>query len=124
MNDIKVSVDFALQGRVQLTQEEAVTLEKENVGTGFNKESLTYYNPAIKKKETINYSTLKHKSIQQTLNITKGSYKYLISKESCPTGVTMFIWGKLNAKERLKKHFELIAQDLNATLKGFTVFPD
>lgn len=124
MDDIKVSVDFILQGRIQLTQEEAKSLEKENIGSGFNKESLTFCNPTSKQKETIRFSTRKQKTIIQTLNITKGSYKYLTSKESCPNSTTMFIWGKMNAKQRLTEHFKLLALDFNATLKGFTVFPE
>lgn len=124
MDDIKVSVTFTLQGRVLLTQEEANTLEKENVGYGYNSESVTIYNHQQKKKETFTFKTRKQRIITQTLNIGKEAYLYMISKDSCPSGITMFIWGKLNKQKRLEEHLKLIAKQLNGTLKEFFIFDD
>lgn len=124
MKEIKVSANFVLQGRTLLAQEEAETLEKEKSGNGFNREQVIIYDHNQKKKLTFGFSTRKQKTITQTLNIDKTAYAYMTSKESCPTSTTMFVWGKLNKQERLKKHLELIASSLCGILKDFVVFDD
>lgn len=123
MSEIKVSVSITLQGGVMLTQAEAKQLEKEKAGTGFD---ITKLKVEDKKgnKDALSIKTRKYKSCSQSINMSKEAYDYMTSKDSCLPNIKSYVWAKMNKKQRLEAHLDLVCKALKGTSYTYKVFDD
>lgn len=123
MSEIKISVSITLPGSVMLTQDEAAHLEKEKAGMGYE---LTKLKVEGKKGnfDMLHIRTRKCKTCTQSINMSKEAYTYMVSKDSCPTGIKPFVWNKMKAKERLEAHLALLCKDLGGISYTYKVFDD
>lgn len=123
MSEIKISVSIALPGGVMLTQAEAKQLEKEKTGTGFD---ITKLKVEDKKgnKDVLSIKTRKYKSCSQSINMSKEAYDYMTSKDSCLPNIKSYVWAKMNKKQRLEAHLDLVCKALKGTSYTYKVFDD
>lgn len=123
MNEIKISVSIILPGSVMLTQAEAKQLEKEKTGTGFD---ITKLKVEDKKgnKDVLSIKTRKYKSCSQSINMSKEAYDYMTSKDSCLPNIKSYMWAKMNKKQRLEAHLDLVCKALKGTSYTYKVFDD
>lgn len=125
MNEIKVSVSIILQGRVLLTQEEAETLEKEQPGTGFENHTQIVTDSKNKKnKHIIHYSTVKQKTVMQSIKFCKEAYKYMTAKDYCPEWEKMKNWSTMSKKQRLESHIKRLMEHLGGISYSYKIFED
>ena len=117
MNEIKVSLTVALQGRVPMSGEESPVNSKE--------ESVSVYNEISKRFEKIKIRVKKCKPAQQVLNISDEAYKEMISN-SVPYGFngTSFEWKKYKKNEKLIWHLQEIAESLGGEILSYHVYND
>lgn len=123
MSEIKISVSITLPGGVMLTQAEAKQLEKEKAGTGFD---ITKLKVEDKKgnKDVLSIKTRKYKSCSQSINMSKEAYDYMTSKDSCLPNIKSYVWAKMNKKQRLEAHLDLVCKALKGTSYTYKVFDD
>lgn len=123
MSEIKISVSITLPGGVMLTQAEAKQLEKEKAGTGFD---ITKLKVEDKKgnKDALSIKTRKYKSCSQSINMSKEAYDYMTSKDSCLPNIKSYVWAKMNKKQRLEAHLDLVCKALKGTSYTYKVFDD
>lgn len=123
MSEIKISVSITLPGGVMLTQAEAKQLEKEKAGTGFD---ITKLEVEDKKgnKDVLSIKTRKYKSCSQSINMSKEAYDYMTSKDSCLPNIKSYVWAKMNKKQRLEAHLDLVCKALKGTSYTYKVFDD
>lgn len=123
-NEIKVSVSITLQGDVLLTQAEAKQLEKNKAGTGYDLIRLEVSDAKGRHKEILNIKTRKTRDCHQSLNMGIEAYKYMISRDGCPSHVKQGIWVKMNPKQRLEAHLDMVCKALGGTSYTYKVFDD
>lgn len=123
MSEIKISMSITLPGGVMLTQAEAKQLEKEKTGTGFD---ITKLKVEDKKgnKDVLSIKTRKYKSCSQSINMSKEAYDYMTSKDSCLPNIKSYMWAKMNKKQRLEAHLDLVCKALKGTSYTYKVFDD
>lgn len=123
MSEIKISVSITLPGGVMLTQAEAKQLEKEKAGTGFD---ITKLKVEDKKgnKDVLSIKTRKYKSCSQSINMSKEAYDYMTSKDSRLPNIKSYVWAKMNKKQRLEAHLDLVCKALKGTSYTYKVFDD
>lgn len=123
MSEIKISMSITLPGGVMLTQAEAKQLEKEKAGTGFD---ITKLKVEDKKgnKDVLSIKTRKYKSCSQSIDMSKEAYDYMTSKDSCLPNIKSYMWAKMNKKQRLEAHLDLVCKALKGTSYTYKVFDD
>lgn len=141
-NEIKVSLNIILQGRVLLSKAECLkTTQKEITRKRKNGQSykkvidVQVEDPDKMDKDTIrvtdngkNYETLtvytrKCKPATQSINLYKDTYDYMVSKE-CPEWCKVSMWNQMGKKARLEAHLKQIAEHLGGELLSYQVFED
>ena len=142
-NEIKVSLNIILPGRVMLSKDECLkTTQKEiikkNNKTGKSyKKIITEVVEDLSKmdKDTIrvtdngkNYETLtvytrKCKPATQSINLYKDTYDYMVSKE-CPEWSKVSVWNQMGKKAKLEAHLKKIAEHLGGKLESYQIFED
>ena len=142
-NEIKVSLNITLPGRVMLSKDECLkTTQKEiikkNNKTGKSyKKIITEVVEDLSKmdkstlcvsengfnKETITIYTRKCKPATQSINLCKDTYDYMISKE-CPEWCKVSIWNQMGKKAKLEAHLKKIAEHLGGKLESYQIFED
>lgn len=123
MSEIKVSVSITLQGGVMLTQAEAKQLGKEKTGTGFDITKLKVEDKEGN-KDALSIKTRKYKSCSQSINMSKEAYDYMTSKGSCLPNIKSCVWAKMDKKQRLEAHLDLVCKALKGTSYTYKVFDD
>lgn len=123
MSEIKISVSITLPGGVMLTQAEAKQLEKEKAGTGFDITKLKVEDEKGN-KDVLSIKTRKYKSCSQSINMSKEAYDYMTSKDSCLPNIKSYVWAKMNKKQRLEAHLDLVCKALKGTSYTYKVFDD
>jgi hypothetical protein len=133
MDNIKVSLQITLPGRVLWSKRDCLKLvyETKTMKNGTKKTfkrlipeedkweqyKLKVYNsPYI-----INYRGCKPAT--QTLNISEIAYKYMVSKE-CPAFMKPKEWASMSKKMRLETHLNNIAESLGGKVFKYHVFED
>ena len=141
-NEIKVSLNIILPGRVMLSKEECLkTTQKEITRKRKNGQS---YKKVIdvqvedlnkmdkdairvtdngKNYETLTVYTRKCKPATQSINLYKDTYDYMVSKE-CPEWCKVSMWNQMGKKARLEAHLKQIAEHLGGELLSYQVFED
>lgn len=141
-NEIKVSLNIILPGRVMLSKDECLkTTQKEITRKRKNGQSykkvidVQVEDPDKMDKDTIrvtdngkNYETLtvytrKCKPATQSINLYKDTYDYMVSKE-CPEWCKVSMWNQMGKKARLEAHLKQIAEHLGGKLLSYQVFED
>ena len=141
-NEIKVSLNIILPGRVMLSKAECLkTTQKEITRKRKNGQSykkvvdVQVEDPDKMDKDTIrvtdngkNYETLtvytrKCKPATQSINLYKDTYDYMVSKE-CPEWCKVSMWNQMGKKARLEAHLKRIAEHLGGKLQSYQVFDD
>ena len=141
-NEIKVSLNVILPGRVMLSKDECLkTTQKEITRKRKNGQSykkvidVQVEDPDKMDKDTIrvtdngkNYETLtvytrKCKPATQSINLYKDTYDYMVSKE-CPEWCKVSMWNQMGKKARLEAHLKQIAEHLGGKLLSYQVFED
>lgn len=142
-NEIKVSLNITLPGRVMLSKDECLkTTQKEiikkNNKTGKSyKKIITEVVDDLSKmdKSTIKVSengrnnevltiyTRKCKPTTQSINLCKDTYDYMISKE-CPEWCKVSVWNQMGKKAKLEAHLKKIAEHLGGKLESYQIFED
>lgn len=74
--------------------------------------------------EIITFYTRKCKPAMQSLNISREAYKYMIDKDSCPSGFKHSKWAAMSKKERLEAHLQRTVEHLGGTSYTYQVFED
>lgn len=144
MSEIKVSLSIELQGRTMFSKEECLkttqkVLEKKTK-TGkvykktievqvedwdkMDKHTMQVTGPKGSDPEIITFHTRKTKPATQSINICKEAYKYMISKESCPSWSKPSKWATMSKKERLESYLQRTTEHLGGTSYSYQVFED
>lgn len=142
-NEIKVSLNITLQGRVLLSKDECLKITQKEI-IKKNRKTGKSYKKIIEEqvedlskmdKSTINVSengknvevltiyTRKCKPATQSINLCKDTYDYMVSKE-CPEWSKATIWNQMGKKARLEAHLKNIAEHLGGKLQSYQVFDD
>lgn len=127
--EAKISLSLFIKGAKPLSQEECEKNPKKN----YDKFELNIR--GNKKRERLIVETRKPQLIVQHINIYKEAYDYMVSTPTSPKlakpikfdkngNVVKRAWDNLSIQERLKKHFEPIAHDLNAVSYSFEILND
>lgn len=133
MNEIKVRLNMRVQGAQLLSSQECEENPTENYE--LNQLTIECYKKNIHKskkpvKEILNYRTRKNRLVTHNLNICKEAYDYMLSTPTDPKytksvkGSNKKVWDTMPVKERLKKHFDLIANDFCAKSYTFEILED
>lgn len=134
MTEIKVRLNMRVPGAQLLSSQECE--ENPNENYELNQLAIEYYKsiPKGKKakpiKEILNYRTRKNCLVTHNLNICKEAYNYMLSTPTAPKyeksikGSAKKVWDTMPIKERLKKHFDLIANDFCAKSYTFEILED
>lgn len=142
-NEIKVSLNIILQGRVMLSKDECLkTTQKEIIkknnktGKSYKKtineivEDLSKMDKSTIKvsengrnNEVITIYTRKCKPATQSINLYKDTYDYMVSKE-CPEWSKVSIWNQMSKKTKLEAHLKRIAEHLGGKLESYQIFED
>lgn len=123
MNEIKISVSITLPGSVLFTQAEAEQLEKEKTGTGYDMTRLVVSDKKGN-KDVLNIRTRRCKPASQSINMSKEAYDYMTSGDGCPPNIKSFVWFKMNKRQRLEAHLDLVCKALNGTSYTYKVFDE
>lgn len=142
MDNIKVSLQITLPGRVMWSKRDCLKLVRENktLKDGSTK-TFKKLVPEEGKWEQFKlmvdiYEGKKKRGVQsyfinyrgckpatQTLNISEVAYKYMVSKE-CPYFMKPREWAPMSKKMRLEAHLNNIAESLGGKVLDYHVFDD
>lgn len=142
-NEIKVSLNIILQGRVMLSKDECLKTTQKEIIKKNNKTGKSYkkiINEVVEDlskmdKSTIKVSengrnnevltiyTRKCKPATQSINLYKDTYDYMVSKE-CPEWSKVSIWNQMSKKAKLEAHLKRIAEYLGGKLESYQIFED
>lgn len=141
MNEVKVTVNFILKGRVMYSNTECFKTEavkyKDKKGKNrtkyvqvenpdmFEVSTMQLKDYKTRQVETFNIKIRKTKDAQQSLNINKYSYEYMISRDSCASlNISQKHWDRMSKSQRLIAHLDEICKGLNGISYTFHVFED
>lgn len=133
----KISLSLFIQGANMLSSQECDKNPKEN----YEKHKMFITDSDKKGKHQkeskipIIFYTRKQKLITQNINICKEAYDYMLStptsnklakplKVNKSGEVVKRVWDTLTIHERLKKHFDLIANDFRAASYSYEILDD
>lgn len=142
-NEIKVSINITLLGRVMLSKDECLkTTQKEIIkknnktGKSYKKiitevvEDLSKMDKSTIKvsengrnNEVLTIYTRKCKPATQSINLCKDTYDYMTSKE-CPEWCKVSVWNQMGKKAKLEAHLKKIAEHLGGKLESYQIFED
>lgn len=142
-NEIKVSLNVILPGRIMLSKDECLkTTQKEITRKRKNgqsykkvidvqvedlnkmdKRTIEVADSNGKNKEVLTIYTRKCKPATQSINLYKDTYDYMVSKE-CPEWCKVSMWNQMGKKARLEAHLKQIAEHLGGELLSYQVFED
>lgn len=116
----KISLSLFVPGAKILTPEYCEKYPKES----FNKEiiKVQWKEGNKMKSDTLFIVTRKNKLITQHININKEAYEYML--ESPADNTSPKKWKTVPKKERLKRHFDIIAEQLKAVSYEYEILDD
>ncbi len=117
MNDIKLSLTVALQGRVPVSGEESPVNSREEV--------VEVYNPTSRRLEKVKIRVRKCKPAQQVINMSSDTYRAFISNTK-PFDFKdgPIAWKNMKKNDKLVWHLQQVAESLNGTIVSYHVFDD
>lgn len=139
MSEIKLSLNIELQGSTMFSKEECLKITQETITAKNGRKRIVTkvvedwdkmekhtvrvtdtngINPKI-----ITFHTRKCKPATQSINICKGAYDYMTSKE-CPAWSKIGTWSQMEPEQRLESHLQRIAEHLGGTVISYKVFED
>ena len=128
MQNVKVTLNITLPGRVMISREEVRKSPRAN--TYHTAIDVTYnkWNKASHKKEaikeTLHVFTRKCVPAHQSLNISLTAYEWMTSKTSFPSYIRKNTWEAMNIKERLEVHLKEICRDMGGTSFTYEILPN
>ncbi len=126
MMESKISLSLFIQGANRLSSQEC----EENPKNSYNEHNVTinYLQGKSKKqkmtKETLSIKTRKNKLVKQVINLTKEAYDYMLESSPNSKQCSTKQYHKLPYDQRLKMHFDLIANDLKAHHYTYQILED
>lgn len=130
-NEIKVSLNVILPGRVMLSQESADALEQLGQhkdykgGSGYESFSMVVseFDNKTKKvnKERITVKYRKCVPATQSINLNVEAYQAMTSSIEVPYWTTSKKWGAMKPKERLEAHLQRICEGLGGLSYSYKV---
>ena len=130
MTETKVRLTLYVQGAKMVSKEASLVNAKDNCDV--NHLVVEWEHKGKRKRETLTFLTRKQETITQGINITREAYDYMLET---PTS-TKFnrkvkngnkeqrVWDVMSIGDRLKKHFDLIAEEMKATGYSFEILED
>lgn len=137
MFEPKVRLSLSIQGADMLSSQEceknpkesyneSVTIIKYSKGKGKNQKEV---------KKSLVIKVRKQKLITQLINLTEEAYKYMLStptsskylkavKKNNAGEIIQRVWDVMSIHDRLKKHFDLIANDFHAISYKYEILDD
>lgn len=131
MSDTKIRLTLYIPSAKMVSKE--ASLENAIDNCDINKLTVEYADKKGKRKrETLTFLTRKQETVSQAINIVLEAYEYMLDT---PTSAKFNkkvkhgkelqrVWDIMPITERLKKHFNLIAEDLGATGYTFEILDD
>ena len=131
MVETKVRLILYVQGAKMVSKEES--LENPQKNCDINHVTVEFDDKnGRRKRETLTFLTRKQRTISQAINITREAYDYMLDT---PTSAkfnrhvkhgnkSQRVWEIMAESERLKKHFDIIAEHMNADSYSFEVLDD
>ena len=136
MNDIKVSLNIILPGRVMYTKEECVKeikssyidkkghkRSKDTIVDDYEKynlESMKVYSEYS--TDILHIHTRKCKPATQSININKEAYEFMTSLDSAIGNPKQ--WKQMSKIKRLEAHLNNYAESLGGVLDNYVIFED
>lgn len=124
MIETKVSLDLRVQGARMLSSQ---VCEKNTENYEESRIFVKYAKGKDKKlvKELIVIKLRKQELVSQHINICKEAYEEMLKTPVPEFSKTKGLsWNSLSKREKLKKHFDLIAHDLKAVSYTFDIIDD
>lgn len=131
MIDNKISLTFILPGGILLSSQECEENPKRNYTT--HRIMVEETIKQGKKKKTVLtplvFKTRNTRTITQHINMNSDAYHYMLNNPSDPKFARFIkgktrVWDKMSEHDRLKHHFDLIAQDLHAISYRYEIMED
>lgn len=139
MSEIKLSLSIELQGSTMFSKEECLKITQETITAKngrkrivtkvvedwdkMEKHTMRVTDTNGINPEIITFHTRKCKPATQSINICKGAYDYMTSKE-CPAWSKIGTWSQMKPEQRLESHLQRIAEHLGGTVISYKVFED
>lgn len=127
MTDIKVRLSLEVPGATMLSSQDCEKMSKDEAYETNLIQIEHQKKKGVKKltkKENLIVFTRKSKPAKQNISISREAYKYMTDKKCVPSFTTAFIWNKLNAKKRLERHLQEIAEYFNALSYSYEILDD
>lgn len=140
MSEIKLSLTVALRGSTMFSKEECLKTTQETITTKngrkrtvtkvvedwdkMEKHTMRVTDTDGTNPEIITFHTRKSKSCSQSINMSKEAYDYMTSKDSCLPNIKPYVWAKMNKKQRLEAHLDLVCKALKGNSYTYKVFDD
>ena len=137
MNEIKVSLNIILPGRVLISKRDCLKKVKENYvdKRGHKRTKIHYvedwdkfdmFTMKVSAKgegtDILNIHTRKTKPATQSINMSKEAYDYMTSVDSNIGSPST--WRQMSKTKRLEAHLNRYAESLGGTLGDYVVFED
>lgn len=142
-NEIKVSLNITLPGRVMLSKDECLKTTQKEIIKKNNKTGKSYkkiITEVVEDLSKMDKSTIKVsengrnnevltiyirkcKPATQSINLCKDTYDYMTSKE-CPEWCKVGVWNQMGKKAKLEAHLKKIAEHLGGKLESYQIFED
>jgi hypothetical protein len=138
MSEIKISVTIEIRGAEPMKKEDYVkTVKKEIISNGIKKiinkevenfdnmetEAFSIFDSKTKRTENYTIHVRKFKPAHQVINMPPEAYEFMTSS-NCPAWEKKKDWMRMSKRNKLLSHLKEIAEALNGTLAGYTVFDD
>ena len=117
MDNIKVRLSICVPGAQMLSSQECDKNPKDSYDTV--RITINAREKGKQVKKTYVSKVRKSRTVNQVINITEESYKYMVTTP--PANIPHKVWSNLPRKERLKCHFDLISHDLNGISYTFDI---
>ena len=137
MDNVKVSLTFILPGSVMMSSQECEENPNKNYNT--HKVTLTEIKGKGKHKKEIKtvytIKTKKSRAASQHINMSNDAYLYMLNtptnakfarivRSDKKSGKGKRVWDIMSEHDRLKQHFDLLANDLKAISYKYEILED
>lgn len=117
MDNIKISANFVIPGRVMYSEESAKNNKKLS-----DTVSISVFDKSTHKKDNIKYQLRKCKPCTQSINMTHAAYNGMINTPC--NNISPKHWQRMSINNRIAEHLKEIQHNLNAESFEFTIFED
>lgn len=124
MSDIKIRLSLVIPGATMLSSQDCEKMSKKDA---YDQHTLSIVSTKkegkkIKKqRETLLIHTRKTIPARQAISISQEAYDYMVNSKEIPSAKLARKWGHMSNKEKLKYHFDLIAESLGAISYSYEI---